>query len=246
MRPVGATSKRPDFGLDAPWIVGGYAALALVGVVLIVVSTFVSVPTLLGWGIWALVVGVIVAGAMLYSSRVGKIRVRDRLLDRMDLRGGEDVLDLGCGSGLMLLGAAQRLTTGTATGIDLWRSVDQAGSTPDRCRDNARRLGVTDRITLVDGDMTDLPFPDASFDLVTACLSIHNLHPDARREQTIREAARVLRPGGRLAIIDMAGTKIYMSAAAAAGLTDVRRTRYVAHMFPPCRMLTAVAPAGDV
>ncbi len=76
---------------------------------------------LLGCGLWALVRGCGVAGLMLYSSQIGKVRVSDRLLDTLRLPGVEDVLDLGCGSGLMLLGAAARAPAGTATGIDLWR-----------------------------------------------------------------------------------------------------------------------------
>lgn len=46
-------------------------------------------------------------------------RVRDRLLDSLQMRGDENVLDLGCGSDLMLLGAAARTSHFTATGIDL-------------------------------------------------------------------------------------------------------------------------------
>jgi len=234
---------RPDYGLDAPPIVYGCTGLGVVGVALIVVAGLLSQPVLLAWGVWDTVVGFVVAGLMVYSSKVGKIRVRDRLLEGLHLRGDEDVLDLGCGSGLMLLGAAQRLSTGTAAGVDLWRFRDQAGSNRDHCLDNARRLGVAERIRLADGDMTALPFPDASFDLVCACLAIHNLHPSARRELAIREAIRVLRPGGRLALIDIAGTKSYSATAHAAGLHDVRRSSHVLGIFPPARTLTATVPA---
>lgn len=234
--------RRPDYGLDAPPIVYGYAALGVAGLVLVILAALISQPVLLGWGVWSVVLGSIVAGLMVYSSRTGKIRVRDRLLDGLGLRGDEKVLDLGCGSGLMLLGAAQRLHTGTATGIDLWRYRDQAGSSRDQCLDNARRLGVADRVTLVDGDMTELPFPDAAFDVVCACLAVHNLRPTARRELAIREAVRVLRPGGCLAIIDIFGTKTYSTTAGAAGLRGVRRSGYVLGIFPPARMVTASVP----
>ena len=227
-----------DFGLDAPQIVFGYAALGVLGVTLLVVARS---SVMVGWGVWAGVVGFGISGPMTYSSMFGKLRVRDHLLDRLRLRGDEDVLDLGCGSGLMLLGAAQRIPTGTATGVDLWRARDQAGSSRQQCLGNAHRLGVADRVTVVDADMTELPFPDASFDLVLACLSVHNLHPTKRREEAIREAIRVLRPGGRLAVIDIFGTSTYLSSASAAGMKDARRSNYLGHIFPPARIVTATA-----
>jgi arsenite methyltransferase len=239
-------TERPDFGLDAPPIVYGYAALAVVGVVLLVAGGLLRHAVIVGWGLWAVVVGVVIGGLMVYSSKVGKIRVRDRLLDRLALVGDEDVLDLGCGSGLLLLGAAQRLPSGAATGVDLWRSRDQAGSNRELCLDNARRLGVQDRVTLIDGDMTELQMPDASFDLVLACLAIHNLHPKRRREQAVLEALRVLRPGGRFAFIDIAGTKSYRTVAGAAGCRDVRRSGFVLGIFPLARVVTgAVSPAVE-
>ncbi len=232
---------RPDFGLDAPPIVYGYTGLGIAGFALLVLAAFsVGSPVLLGWGIWAFVLGFGVAALMVYSSKAGKLRVRDRLLDQLALRGGEDVLDLGCGSGLMLLGAVTRTSAATGTGIDLWRAQDQAGSTREQCMTNATRLGVRDRVSLVDGDMTDLPFPDDNFDLVLACLAIHNLHPTSRREDAIGEAIRVLRPGGRLAIIDIAGTKTYLSAITEAGMRDPRRSSYLFGIFPPARTVTAI------
>lgn len=232
---------RPDFGLDAPPIVYGYAALGIAGIVLLVLASFSVGPSvLLGWGVWALVLGLGVAGLMVYSSKAGKLRVRERLLDQLRLHGDEDVLDLGCGSGLMLLGAATRTPTGTGTGIDLWRARDQAGSSRGQCLTNAAYLGVEDRVTLVDGDMTRLPFPDHSFDVVLACLAIHNLHPTSRREDAVRQATRVLRPGGQLAIVDIAGTKAYLSALTQAGMREPRRSRYLFGIFPPARTVTAI------
>jgi SAM-dependent methyltransferase len=242
MSTIDAAPARPDYGLDAPPVIYGYATAAAAGIVLIIVGILLGIAALWGVGIYLLALAVLVAGPMVYSSKRGKIHARDRLLASLGLRGDEDVLDLGCGSGLMLLGAAERLTSGTASGIDLWRSADQAGSSRSQCQDNAARLGLADRIRLLDGDMTELPFPDDSFDLALACLAIHNLHPTTRREQAIREAARVLRPGGRLAVIDMAGTTTYATTAAAAGLTDVRRSRYVRGIFPPARTVTATRP----
>ena len=214
-----------------------------VGVALLLLATEgVGGSIVVGWGIWALVVGGVIALPMIFSSLVGKVRVRDRVLTGLRLRGDEDVLDLGCGSGLMLLGAASRCPHGSATGIDLWRSRDQAGSSRARCWDNAERLGVTDRVHLIDGDIAELPCEDESFDIVLACLAVHNLHPDSRRERAIAEAARVLRPGGRLAIIDIFGTRSYVRVAGSCGLVQVQRSGLLAGLFPPGRLVTAQKP----
>jgi cyclopropane fatty-acyl-phospholipid synthase-like methyltransferase len=69
---------------------------------------------------------------LLWSSLVGKFRARDALLNAVPWRGDEQVLDVGCGHGLMLIGAAKRLSTGRATGIDIWQDVDQANNSRRR------------------------------------------------------------------------------------------------------------------
>ena len=72
----------------------------------------------------AAVVGFVVAGglclaaaaAMLWSSKIGKLRARDELIGAIPWRGDEQVLDVGCGRGLLLIAAAKRLTSGKAIG----------------------------------------------------------------------------------------------------------------------------------
>lgn len=235
-------AARPYFGVDAPPVIAVFGAMTVLGAVLLVLAgtgtaTGAGVP-----GLVFLLVGAATAGLMLHSSFRGKIRVRDRLLDRLGMRGDEHIVDLGCGSGLMLLGALVRAPRGHGTGIDLWRTVDQAGSNPRQAAANARALGVGDRVELITGDMSDLPLEDASADLVLACLSIHNIHDRAARDRTIAEAGRVLRAGGRLALIDMARTAEYAEAARRAGLTDVTLSRRSLLMYPPVRILTAAKP----
>jgi arsenite methyltransferase len=230
---------RPDYGLDAPPVVYAFAGFAAFGAVVTVAGVLLSFWPATALGVLWLASGLLTVIAMVLSSRVGKIRLRDRLLDRERLAPEADVLDLGPGRGLMLLGAAVRAPRGTATGIDLWRAGDQGGTSRENCLVNARRLGVADRVSLVDGDMSDLPFPDASFDLVTGSLAIHNIADRAARRRTVDEAARVLRPGGRLLLIDFSKTAEYASDAAAAGLVDVQRSGRSFAMYPPVRVVSA-------
>src|SRR4051794_9176183 len=77
-----------------------------------------------------------VDAAYLYTTLRGKFVVWAELLDRLNLRGDERILDLGCGRGAVLLLAAQHLTTGRAVGVDLWRGADQSGNAAVATRRN--------------------------------------------------------------------------------------------------------------
>jgi SAM-dependent methyltransferase len=92
------------------------------------------------------------------------------------------VLDLGCGRGAVLTAVAKRLTTGTATGIDLWGAEhDQSGNAREATLANAEIEGVSARVRVETGDMRQLTFADASFDLVVSSLAIHNIPSRAGR-----------------------------------------------------------------
>ena len=157
------------------------------------------------------------------ESRVTKLRARDRLIARAQPRPGERVLDVGCGRGLLLVAAARHVAAGDAVGIDLWRTVDQSGNDPEVTRANAARGGVADKIRLETGDFTAMPFGDATFDLVVSSWAIHNVPTADGREQALREIERVLKPGGRIEILDIGPGRGYDAVLRAVGLTDVER-----------------------
>jgi SAM-dependent methyltransferase len=223
-------------------VVAAFVVAAAVGAVCLLLSATTS-ANLWGLGVVLAAVGGSTSAAMLHSSLWGKVILRDRVLNSLSWRGNEDALDLGTGAGLMLLGAAARCPDGVATGIDLWHGADQSRPGPARCRANAKTLGFQDRIEVLTGDMSAPPLPDSSVDVVLACLAIHNIHDPGRRRRTIDEATRVLRPAGRLVVIDLAHTSEYVSAARAAGLTDVTRSSPSLLMWPPVRIVTARKPA---
>lgn len=148
--------------------------------------------------------GVVVAAAAdyLYCTGPGKRSLWSDLLDRLELRGDEAVLDVGCGTGAVLLLAARRVPRGGAVGVDVWRSVDLTGNSPTATEGNALAEGVADRVGVVGADARRLPFSDASFDVVVSNLTLHNIRDAGGRRLALQEMVRVLRPGGRLRIVD--------------------------------------------
>ncbi|HEX8006742.1 MAG TPA: class I SAM-dependent methyltransferase [Trebonia sp.] len=142
-------------------------------------------------------------GVYLHTTLRGKLRVWERELDRAGLNGNEQLLDLGCGRGAVLVEAAKRLPAGRAVGADLWSGKDQSGNRPEATLANAAAAGVADRVEVHTADMTALPFADGSFDVVTSALAIHNIPSPEGRYRAVDEAMRVLRPGGQLLIADV-------------------------------------------
>ena len=138
--------------------------------------------------------------------------------------------------------AAQHLTTGRAVGVDLWRSVDQSGNSAEATRRNAIAEGVADRVELHTADMSALPLEDDSFDVVVSSWAIHNIRGRAGREKAISEAVRVLRPGGRLMIADLRGTRKHQAQLAKLGMTDVARRRLGWRLLRLTNLVTATKP----
>ena len=133
---------------------------------------------------------VVTAALMIWSSKVGKLKLREQIVDSLALHGDETVVDVGCGRGLMLMAAARRLTTGGAIGIDLWQNADQSGNHAEATLANAQIEGVANRVDVKTGDMRKLPFADQTIDTVVSSLAIHNIPNKEGRAQAIREIAR--------------------------------------------------------
>lgn len=231
-------SEQPSFGIDAPGLVTGFV---IAGPALI--ATAIASATVLPS---PLVTATLITGAimaieaiwMTWSSLRGKPRLLRNLVDALHLHGDEHALDVGCGRGMLLLELARRLPRGGATGIDLWSRRDQSGNAAGATLRNAALAGVADRVQIETGDMRRLPWPDAHFDVVTACLAVHNLPAPHDREQAVLEMVRVLKPDGRIALLDFRHTADYARTLRQAGCT-VQRSAPSWRMFPWVRSVHA-------
>ena len=149
------------------------------------------------------------------------------------------VLDVGCGHGLLLIAAAKQLRSGKAIGIDLWQREDQAGNSREATWQNVQLENVAAQVELRDGDARKLPFTDNTFDVVVSSWALHNIYDKAGRETAVREIVRTLKPGGRVAIIDIRQTDEYARVLRTAQMLDVRRSWPNFLFFIPSYTVTA-------
>ncbi len=122
---------------------------------------------------------------------------RRKIADLARIQPGETVLDVGCGTGTLAIVARQRVgAAGSVSGID------PSAQMIARASHKGARRGLA--IDFQVGVIEQLSFPDQSFDVVLSTFMMHHL-PDDLKRQGLWEIARVLKPGGRLLVLDMKG-----------------------------------------
>ncbi|HTJ31511.1 MAG TPA: class I SAM-dependent methyltransferase [Acidobacteriaceae bacterium] len=235
---------KPDYGIDAPGVIRNLLLAAACGVAMALFAParltlgpvqFAVPPT--GWGI-----GISCGGGgllMLLYAKLGKFRHRDKMLKLHHWRGDERVLDVGTGRGLLLIGAARRITTGHATGMDIWNAEDLSGNALERTEANIACEGVADKCSLTSEGAQKMSFRDASFDVVLSNLCLHNIYDRPTRLQACREIARVLKPGGVAILSDYKHVGEYSRAMREMGLQVELKAPNLFTTYPPLRILVA-------
>ncbi len=120
-------------------------------------------------------------------------RFRDRVLAEAAPVRDTDVVDIGCGTGLLALAFAPRVRR-------VWALDVSPGMVADIGR-RAEQDGI-DNVIPLQADARLLPLPDQSIDLAVSSYALHHIDEEGKRE-SLHEAYRVLRPGGRLIVVDM-------------------------------------------
>lgn len=230
LRESTQAGPKPNYGFDAPGITLGMLAAGIL-VLVLAIGTMAWQPFAFAGpiGIALAVIGgilVLMCLASIRYVRSGKLRVRDAILNQIDWRGDEVVLDVGTGAGLLMIGAAKRLIKGgRAIGVDVWSSKDLSNNSAETTLRNIAIEGVSDRAGVRTESATQLTFPDATFDVAVSLLCIHNIEPTDDQAVACRQIARVLKPGGRAVICDLKPTNDYAKALRSEGL-EIRRSSF--------------------
>jgi arsenite methyltransferase len=236
---------KPDYGIDAPGVMRN---LFLIGTACALLAIFgpasfrfgpvnLKLTAMFGW-----TGGFLLAEACLFLLyvKVGKFRHRDFILNMHPWRGDEQVLDVGCGRGLLLAGAAKRLNgTGHATGIDIWSNVDMGGNSAAATQHNLMLENIEARCTLVSQSAADITFPDNAFDVIISNLCIHNIYDKPTRLRALHQIVRVLKPGGIALISDYKLTAEYAAEFQQAGLQVEKKRGSFLTTFPPLTVVIA-------
>lgn len=134
-------------------------------------------------------------------------KVLDNVIRHLEWDGRGSILDIGCGSGAMAIKAARAFPAARVTGIDSWGAIwDYAKS---QCERNAGAEGVADRVVFLEGDASRLDFPDDAFDAVMSNFVFHEVRSQPDKSALIREALRVLKPGGAFSFGDVFFSKTH-------------------------------------
>jgi len=199
---IGALAMLPYWSGWVTWTVGVHAALAALLLAIVGIAVFRHVIATRGsaHGHDHGASGLTIHGAAAYDllakamtlGREG--RLRSAMLTAANLKPGEAVLDVACGTGTLAIAAAREVgSTGEVIGIDA------APEMLARATHKAGRSGSGASFT--HGTAQSLPFAGERFDVVTGTPMLHHI-PPAARMAFAADARRVLRPGGRILLVD--------------------------------------------
>ena len=205
--------EKPQYGFVA---IRYFAITGSIGLIVLVVSLIAYMFSFLEspFNLVFLIVGIPVAYICLHIS-LSYIPLYFRLLrptniqsiwkniitESMNSIGKLSILDIGCGTGLVSVTLARQLPHAQIIGIDLFHGV--SGHSPSQPTRNAKLEDVANRVSFKQGNLLKIPFPNNSFDLVTAGSVLHELHSDELCLQALHEIMRVLKPNGKFISVEM-------------------------------------------
>jgi arsenite methyltransferase len=220
-----------NYGFDAPAIMRN---LILFGIIIPIIGLLIPYFTdslILQYLSYLITFGgliLLILGTSMYLYGIhGKFKMRDFVLSKINWKGDENVLDIGTGRGIYMIGAAKHLTTGKSIGIDIWRAEDLSGNNIDNAYLNAKLENVRDKVEIKNEDARKLSFADNTFDVVLSMWCIHNIDDKLEQEKACFEIARVLKPNGTALIGEFIPTHDYAKYFEKAGLKVINSKQYI-------------------
>ena len=197
-----------NYGTLRPFFIMGI--LGILGLILIILAFGFTPP--LNWvlwgigsplaflGIWLGIGYIVVYRKVFKADYIGLLGSKVTKFDD-SLHGDEHILVVGCGTGLVVIELAKLLTTGQVTGIDIFEQMN--GDIPTIPTENARIEGVDNKVEFQYGDPTEIPFEDATFDIVTMDSKLHEIEDEELKIKALDEVYRVLKPNGRFVMLEL-------------------------------------------
>lgn len=176
---------------------------------------------------------------MILYAKIGKFKHRDRIIDLYNWTGNEQVLDVGTGLGLLMIGVAKKLTTGKSYGIDIFNTYDLSDNNIEQTRTNVELENVTQKVEILKGNILGTQFENEKFDVIVSNLCLHNLYKQEERNQACKEMYRILKPSGQIIISDYKNTSEYIKSFEELDMKVEKIGTYFLDTFPPLTIIKA-------
>jgi ubiquinone/menaquinone biosynthesis C-methylase UbiE len=128
-------------------------------------------------------------------------QIHDLIVAKVHGAGKGKILDIGTGSGSLIIKLAKAFPEASLTGIDYWGGNWEYSKA--QCQQNAEIEGVANRIEFLKASASELPFQDDEFDVIVSCLTFHEVKDEQNKTEVLKEALRVLKPGGEFVFLDL-------------------------------------------
>jgi len=202
---------RANYGVYGSW--AAYASFALIAVLSLLMSVFIGSLRALFIGLFGvsvtLLVLLVLVPHILYARK--RIRIAQEVIATGNIGPDDRVLDVGTGRGFLAIEVAKAVKGCQVVGIDVWnmpaRGEMHKGFVLENTKENAERNaqleGVSDRVEFRQVDAREMPFESGSFDVIVSSLVMHQIIYGKGGHLVLEETHRLLKPKGRLVIVDL-------------------------------------------